>query len=151
MSHDIIAPEVRVWLKSPHAVMPTRADGSVGYDLYAPFDMPVTTVDSFMPTVIDLGIVIVPAPGYHVRILSKSGLAAKFGFRVVNSPGLIDPNYVGPDDTITAIVESSLPYIVHPGSRVAQFVIEKNEVHELRQIFDLPEAPNRGGLGSTGV
>lgn len=145
----------QVYLRNPQAVLPTCEPGSQGFDLYAPLDMAPVTVstiyESKWPTVIDTGVVVIPDPGLYLLVLSKSGLAANFGLRVVNSPGLIDATYVGEDDTLKVILESRLPYFVRPGTKIAQFVFQRIVESSLNHVLVHPGGKNRGGLGSTGV
>lgn len=105
--------------------------------------------------VIETGL-IVRAPRNHcMLVMSRSGLAAKHGVFVLNSPGLIDRDYCGPNDTIKVILQNSGTgqFVVQAGDRIAQLKLDPFDIIE----WDEQESANfagqasRGGLGSTGT
>jgi len=95
------------------------------------------------------------APRAHcLLVLSRSGLAAKKGVYVLNSPGLIDRDYCGPEDTIKVILHNSsdAPVEFLAGDRVGQLMLNPFSQIEWDEqtSADFAGIVNRGGLGSTG-
>lgn len=90
--------------------------------------------------------------GYHVEIRSRSGLAAKHGVFVLNSPGTIDSDYTGEVGVILCNV-SQKPFIIAIGDRIAQMVVMKHETVDFHQVVSVDKTTERGsgGFGHTGV
>lgn len=90
--------------------------------------------------------------GYEIQIRSRSGLAAKKGLFVMNSPGTIDTLYTGEIQVILMNL-GEFPFHVSPGDKIAQMVPQKVENTEFVEIKDAPTNDSRGsnGFGSTGV
>ena len=89
--------------------------------------------------------------GYEAQIRPRSGLAAKHGIALINSPGTIDADYRG-EIMIAVINLGKEPYTLHRGDRVAQMIIHKVSqvrMQEVRQLDDTRR--NTGGFGHTGV
>lgn len=100
--------------------------------------------------VIDLGLRIQLRPGWEMQVRSRSGLA-KRGLVVVNSPGTIDSGYRGPCMVLLRNL-SSVPRIIKPGTRVAQFVLKRAPQAIFEQVDTLDESDRgEGGFGSTGT
>lgn len=101
--------------------------------------------------IIPTGIFIALPPGYEIQIRPRSGLAAKYGITVLNSPGTIDADYRG-EIRIILINLGDTPYLVKRGDRIAQMVLNKIEKVKLIETDVLPES-QRGssGFGSTGI
>ena len=92
----------------------------------------------------------IPA-GFEVQVRPRSGLAAKHGITVLNSPGTIDADYRG-ELKVILVNLSSEPFAVEPGERIAQIVLAKHEVIEWEEATELSESGRgAGGFGSTGV
>ena len=90
-------------------------------------------------------------PGYEAQVRPRSGLAAKSGILVVNSPGTIDADYRGEVKIILGNFGSE-PFTVRRGDRIAQIVIQPVIRAELRQVDALPDsARGHGGFGHTGT
>lgn len=92
----------------------------------------------------------IPA-GFEVQIRPRSGLAARHGIGIINSPGTIDADYRG-EVMIPLINLSKKPFMLHRGDRVAQMIVQK--VYQAK--FDLVETldetdRNTGGFGHTGI
>lgn len=101
-------------------------------------------------TLVPTGIYIELPDGYEAQIRPRSGLAAKHGISLVNSPGTIDPDYRG---EIKAIVVnlSDTDFELKPGERIAQMVIAQFARIEWEQVEGLSESDRgAGGFGSTG-
>jgi dUTP pyrophosphatase len=92
----------------------------------------------------------IPA-GYEAQVRPRSGLAAKKGVTVLNSPGTIDADYRG-EVRVILVNLSSDPFTVEPGERIAQMVIARHEHVEWEEVEVLEESERgAGGFGSTGV
>ena len=90
--------------------------------------------------------------GYHVEIRSRSGLAAKHGVFVLNSPGTVDSDYTGEICVILCNLGNE-PYVVEKGDRIAQGVLMKHEIAVFVKKHKVSKNTERGsgGFGSTGV
>ena len=92
----------------------------------------------------------IPA-GYEAQVRPRSGLAAKKGVTVLNSPGTIDADYRG-EVRVILVNLSSEPFTVEPGERIAQMVVARHEHVEWEEVEVLEESERgAGGFGSTGV
>ena len=123
---------------------------AAGVDLVAAIDDTITLAPGER-RIIPTGLAIALPPGYEAQIRPRSGLAAKNGITLVNSPGTIDADYRGEIGAIL-INHGQVSFTVERGMRIAQMVITPvtgftwNEQEELGKT-------NRGGggFGSTGV
>ena len=92
----------------------------------------------------------IPA-GYEAQVRPRSGLAAKKGVTVLNSPGTIDADYRG-EVRVILVNLSSDPFTIVPGERIAQMVFARHEQVEWEEVETLEESERgAGGFGSTGV
>ena len=92
----------------------------------------------------------IPA-GYEAQVRPRSGLAAKKGITVLNSPGTIDADYRG-EVRVILVNLSSDPFTIVPGERIAQMVFARHEQVEWEEVDTLEESERgAGGFGSTGV
>ena len=88
--------------------------------------------------------------GYEAQVRPRSGLAAKHGLTVLNSPGTIDADYRGEVGVILVNL-SQTACTIKNGERVAQMVIAKHERAEWEEVQQLSETSRgEGGFGSTG-
>lgn len=136
---------------NPAAVIPEyQTLGSSGMDLHS---VEVCTVEPGKTAMIDTGLTMELPPGYEAQVRPRSGLAAKHGVTVLNTPGTIDSDYRGPVKVIL-INHGDRPFVVNVGDRIAQMVIARVE-HAL--AFDKTgqtvskTTRGTGGFGSTGV
>jgi dUTP pyrophosphatase len=88
-------------------------------------------------------------------ILPRSGLAIKYGITVLNSPGLIDPGYLGEVGVILVNLDNYIGFEVNIGDRIAQLLITGPEEHELQYWLpnafdDLTSERAESGFGSSG-
>ena len=122
---------------------------SAGLDLKAVLTSEVT-IKPLERKVVGTGIKIALPEGYEAQVRPRSGLAAKKGITVLNSPGTIDADYRG-EIGVILINLSSDNYVLNPGERIAQLVISKYEKieWELNQDLDSTERGKKG-YGSTG-
>jgi len=89
--------------------------------------------------------------GYEGQVRPRSGLAAKHGITVLNSPGTIDADYRG-EVKVILINLSEESFIIQNGERIAQLVIARHETAQWEQVTDLAETDRgAGGFGHTGV
>ncbi len=132
-----------------NAIVPKYARrGDAGMDLYAIEHRLIPVGQS---RIINTAIAIELPEGYEAQIRSKSGLAAKHGIAVLNSPGTIDCGYRG-EIKVILINHGSSPYQVVAGLKIAQLVIAKVENADIEVVEELSTSERGcGGLGSTGI
>lgn len=141
---------IKIINKSEHELPSYQTTASAGMDLRA------NNEDSIMlkpleRAIIPTGIYIELPVGYEAQIRPRSGLAAKKGISLVNSPGTIDADYRGEIGVILVNL-SNEPFTVEKGERIAQMVIAKHEQAEWVLVDELGESERgAGGFGSTGV
>lgn len=126
------------------------SSGAAGMDLYANIKEAVTLNKGDIQ-VIPSGIRIAIPQGYEAQIRPRSGLAAKYGIGIVNSPGTIDSDYRG-EIAVILINYGDHSFTINRGDRIAQMVINKIEIVKL-QIESELDYTNRGsgGFGHTGI
>ena len=140
--------DLKVKLLHPDAVMPSyETEGSAGMDLYAVEDgMVYHGKVTMVPTGISLAI----PQGYEVQIRPRSGLAAKYGVMVVNTPGTIDSDYRGEIKVLLTQISGYMPF--KRGDRIAQMVVTPVSYATMIEVDELDETDRGdGGFGSTGV
>ena len=99
---------------------------------------------------IPTGLYIALPEGYEAQIRPRSGLALKKGITCLNTPGTIDADYRGEIGVILANI-SNEDFVVNPGDRIAQMIINKVEHAELELVEELDETERgEGGFGHTG-
>ena len=123
---------------------------SAGFDLAACISADVAIAPGEVQ-IIPTGLAIALPIGFEAQVRPRSGLAAKNGITVLNTPGTIDADYRG-ELKVILINHGKEVFLVTNGMRIAQMVIAKHEVVEFRIVDDL-EHTERGskGFGSTGV
>ena len=100
---------------------------------------------------IPTGLAIALPQGFEAQVRPRSGLAARDGLTVLNSPGTIDADYRGEVKVILANLGDT-PFTVSRGMRIAQMVIAPVVRAEWKAVDSLPDsARGEGGFGSTGV
>jgi dUTP pyrophosphatase len=124
---------------------------AAGLDLLAavPESAPLTLAPgkhAMVPT----GLAIALPEGFEAQVRPRSGLAAKHGVTVLNSPGTIDADYRG-EIQVILINHGAEPFIIRRGERIAQMVIAPVVQAALVPVTSLPETDRgSGGFGSTG-
>jgi dUTP pyrophosphatase len=148
------APEVR-FRRLPHgAGLPLPAYQSAhaaGLDLAAavPPDAPVTLAP-LGRTMIATGFAMALPDGFEAQVRPRSGLAARHGVTVLNTPGTIDADYRGEIQVILANLGSE-PFVVARGMRIAQLVVAPVARADVTEVPTLEDtARGAGGFGSTG-
>jgi len=135
--------------KSPHALPSYQTNGSAGMDLRAHLEKDIV-LKPMERSIIPTGLFMALPLGYEAQVRPRSGLAAKYGLTVLNSPGTIDADYRGEIGVILVNI-SNTDFTVKNGERVAQLVISKHARGEWVSVQNLSDT-SRGssGFGSTG-
>jgi dUTP pyrophosphatase len=140
---------IKIINKSEYEVPKYETEQSAGVDLRANIDEEVILYPmerKLIPT----GIFIELPKGYEAQIRPRSGLAAKHGITVLNSPGTIDADYRG--EIMVLLINLSNEYFsVKPGMRIAQMIIARHEQANFLD-FDVLSETERGdgGFGHSG-
>ena len=136
--------------KSKHATPSYETAASAGMDLRANLDEPVT-LQPLERMIVKTGLFIALPAGYEAQVRPRSGLAAKFGITVLNSPGTIDADYRGEIGVILANL-SNESFTINDGDRIAQMVIAAYAHTKWEEVDVLDETKRgHGGFGSTGI
>lgn len=136
--------------KSGHALPNYETIASAGMDLRANIEQPIVLAP-LGRAIVKTGLFIELPIGYEAQVRPRSGLAAKKGVTVLNSPGTIDADYRGEIGVILVNL-SNEPFTVENGERIAQLIIAKHERAEWNEVEALTETSRgEGGFGSTGV
>jgi len=113
--------ELRITLLREGARIPSRAhEGDAGLDLHA---VEPATIGAGERASVGTGIAVEIPPEHAGLVLPRSGLAARHGIALVNSPGLIDSGYRGEVRVLLLNTDRVHPFEVHPGDRIAQLVV----------------------------
>ena len=121
--------------------------GDSGMDICSNEDVRVL---AFNWKLISTGIYLEIPEGYEVQVRSRSGLAAKYGLMVLNSPGTIDSGYRG-EVSVFLMNHNHFPYDVTKGDRIAQLVMAPIIKADIVAATELSTTErNDGGFGSTG-
>lgn len=131
--------------------LPQRmSDHAAGFDLAAALDEPLAIAPG-QRQLVPAGFAIAVPPGYEAQIRPRSGLAIKYGIGTLNAPGTIDADYRG-EVKVIMVNHGQEPYVVEPGSRIAQMVIAPVPNTCLAVVDELSETERGGsGFGSTGT
>ena len=141
--------KVRIVNLSPYPCPAYATEQSAGVDLRAKLENPVI-LQPLQRTLVPTGLYIALPKGYEAQVRPRSGLAAKHGITVLNSPGTIDADYRGEIRAILVNL-SNEPFEILPGERIAQMVIARHEQVEWESVGQLDETlRGAGGFGSTG-
>ena len=132
------------------AVLPSRAyPGDAGLDLVSCERHELAPGERAL---VGTGIAVAIPDGHAGFVTPRSGLAAKHGITIVNSPGLVDSGYRG---ELRVILENTDPrhtFVVEPGMRIAQLVLVAVPESTLREVDELPPSERgTGGFGSSGT
>ena len=136
--------------KSAHALPNYETIASAGMDLRANITEPIT-LKPLERAIIKTGLFIALPIGYEAQVRPRSGLAAKNGITVLNSPGTIDADYRGEIGVILVNLSND-DFVIQNGERIAQMIIAKHERANWIEVQELTETSRgEGGFGSTGV
>jgi dUTP pyrophosphatase len=132
------------------AVIPARAyEGDAGLDLAACERVELAPGERAL---VGTGLAVAIPEGHAGFVQPRSGLAAKHGITVVNTPGLVDSGYRGELKVILLNTDAREPFVVEPGMRIAQLVVLPVPGIDPVEVDELPES-ERGvrGFGSSKV
>jgi dUTP pyrophosphatase len=119
-------------------------------DLRANIDASIT-LKPLERTIVKTGLFIALPVGFEAQVRPRSGLAAKKGITVLNSPGTVDADYRGEIGVILVNL-SNEDFTINDGERIAQLIIAKHERVLWEEVSVLDETERgAGGFGSTGV
>ncbi len=142
--------QIKIINTSQHPLPNYETIASAGMDLRANLSEPIT-LKSLERTIIKTGLFIELPIGYEAQVRPRSGLAAKKGITVLNSPGTVDADYRGEIGVILVNL-SKEDFVIENGERIAQLIIAKHERAEWVEVEVLTETSRgEGGFGSTGV
>lgn len=140
---------VKVVNKSNHRLPEYQTAGAAGMDLKADISEPVVLKPGEVQ-VIPTGLYMAIPEGYEIQVRSRSGLAAKYGIFCLNSPGTLDTDWRGNTGVILANFGKN-NFVVNPGDRIAQAVLNKIEKIEWEEVSELDTTERgEGGFGHTG-
>jgi dUTP pyrophosphatase len=141
--------EIAVQLLDPGLPLPAYAHpGDAGADLVTAVDV---TLDPGERALVPTGIALALPEGYVALVHPRSGLAARHGLSIVNTPGTIDAGYRGEIKVLLVNHDPREPIALKRGDRVAQLVVQRFERAAFLAVDHLPEsARGSGGYGSTG-
>lgn len=132
---------------SPEFLPMYAKPGDAGADLRSTSDLVIRPQGR---AIVGTGVSIALPAGFVALVHPRSGLAAKFGITVLNSPGTVDAGYRG-EILVTLYNSSSENFEVKIGDRIAQLVIQEFVVANFVQVEELPGSERgQGGFGSTG-
>jgi len=130
------------------ATLPTRA-----YEHDAGLDLPAGERVELGPgerALVGTGLTVAIPEGHAGFVQPRSGLAARHGITVLNTPGLVDAGYRGELKVVLLNTDRSEPFVVEPGMRIAQLVVVPVATPQLVEVDELPDS-ERGekGFGSS--
>jgi dUTP pyrophosphatase len=130
-------------------VLPSRAHaGDAGLDLAACERVELGPGERAL---VCTGLAVAIPEGYAGFVQPRSGLAARHGISIVNTPGLIDAGYRGELKVALLNTDTAAAFVVEPGMRIAQLVVVPVPAVEPVEVSELPaSARGTGGFGSTG-
>jgi dUTP pyrophosphatase len=133
----------------PDLPLPAYAHpGDAGADLVTAVDV---TLQPGERALVPTGIAMAVPEGYVALVHPRSGLAARHGLSIVNTPGTIDAGYRGEVKVLLVNLDPAEPIELRRGDRVAQLVIQRVEQAAFTEVEVLPETVRGGGgYGSTG-
>jgi dUTP pyrophosphatase len=128
-----------------------KSEEAAGMDLYAYLPDGKIGIPPGERKIVPTGFQMQMDSGYEAQIRPRSGLAIKQGITVVNSPGTIDSDYRG-EVKVGLINMGNTTYILEPGTRIAQMVIQAVPRVSVLEVEELDETVRgEGGFGSTGT
>jgi dUTP pyrophosphatase len=140
---------IKIINKSTHKLPAYETIASAGMDLHSNITATVV-LKPLERAIIKTGLFIELPFGFEAQVRPRSGLAAKYGLTVLNSPGTVDADYRGEIGVILVNL-SNTDFKIENGERIAQLVIAKHERAEWVEVQELNETPRgEGGFGSTG-
>jgi dUTP pyrophosphatase len=140
--------ELQVQRLRPEAVLPERAyQGDAGLDLSA---CEGVTIAPGGRASVRTGLAVAIPEGHAGFVQPRSGLAARHGISIVNSPGLIDSGYRGEILVVLLNTDPADSFTVEPGMRIAQLVLVPVLAPEVAEVDELPQSERSArGFGSS--
>ena len=141
------AMKIKVINRSAYALPQYETAGAAGMDVRADIRESIV-LGPLERTLVPTGLYVEIPDGYEIQVRPRSGLAARHGISLANSPGTIDPDYRGEIKAILVNL-SDEPFEIKPGERIAQLVVARFERAEWESVETLGEtARGEGGMGS---
>ena len=135
--------------QSRHTLPAYETTGAAGMDLRANLDTPIA-LKPLERALVPTGLFMELPLGFEAQVRPRSGLAAKKGITVLNSPGTIDADYRGEIKVILVNLSNEV-FVINDGERIAQLVIAAHAQTEWVEVMQLGETSRgAGGFGSTG-
>ncbi|HEV7229830.1 MAG TPA: dUTP diphosphatase [Bacteroidia bacterium] len=142
--------KIKIVNRSQHALPAYATEASAGMDLRANLSETIS-LRPLERMAVSTGLFLELPAGYEAQIRPRSGLAAKHGITVLNSPGTIDADYRG-EIKVILINLSNDHFEIQNGERIAQMVIASHEQAEWIAVEQLEETERgHGGFGHTGT
>lgn len=142
--------KIKIINKSKHPLPEYATERSAGVDLKANLDSYIV-LKPLQRALIPTGLFMEIPAGFEAQVRPRSGLAAKNGITVLNSPGTIDADYRG-EVKVILVNLSDAEFTVNDGERIAQLVIAKHEQAEWEAVETLEDTSRgHGGFGHTGI
>jgi dUTP pyrophosphatase len=150
MGHEGAGPVIELEIRKVRADarVPERAyDGDAGLDLAACEEVRLEPGERAL---VGTGLAVAIPDGYAGFVQPRSGLAARHGIAIVNSPGLIDSGYRGEIKVVLLNTDRERTFVAEPGERIAQLIVLPVPELVVREVDELPES-ERGvrGFGSS--
>jgi dUTP pyrophosphatase len=141
--------KIKIKNQSTHKLPAYETIASAGMDLRANISAPII-LKPLERTIIKTGLYIELPVGFEAQVRPRSGLAAKHGVTVLNSPGTVDADFRG-EIGIILVNLSAVEFKIEDGERIAQLVIAKHERAQWMEVQELNKTSRgEGGFGSTG-
>lgn len=141
---------VKVINRSNNALPEYQTPQSAGMDVRANIEAPVT-IKPLERVMIPTGLYVELPDGYEMQVRPRSGLAAKHGITVLNSPGTIDADYRG-EIKVILVNLSDTPFTIEHGERIAQLVVAQYTRVCWQASDSLSDSERgQGGFGSTNI
>ncbi len=141
---------IKIINHSHHPLPSYETIASAGMDLRANLEEPIT-LKPMQRRIVPTGLFMALPVGFEAQVRPRSGLAAKKGITLLNTPGTIDADYRGEIGVILVNL-SEEDFIINDGERIAQMVIARHERVDWQEVDSLDQTERgAGGFGSTGV
>ena len=142
--------KVQIINKSKHATPSYETEGAAGMDIRANISEPII-LKTLERVVVKTGLFIALPIGFEAQVRPRSGLAAKKGITVLNSPGTIDADYRG-EIGVVLVNLSNEDFLINDGERIAQLVVARHARLNWEEVAVLDKTKRgEAGFGSTGV
>src|SRR5512138_1881611 len=142
--------KIRIVNHSKHSLPAYETQASAGMDLRASLEHEIR-LKPLERALVPTGLFIELPEGYEAQVRPRSGLAARYGVTMLNTPGTIDADYRG-EVQVILINLSNEEYTVTDGERIGQMIISSHEKAEWMEVDELVDTERgAGGFGHTGT